>query len=76
MRIKNTDDILSEVESDAGKLLILHLSHVLVNSAAEIAEQLNWNLGKTLKICESLKNKNILTEIDSNQYALSRAVIS
>ena len=76
MRIKNIDQILSEVDSDAGKLLVLYLSNVLVSSAEEIAEELNWNLGKTLKVCQSLTNKNILTEFESNQYALSRAVIS
>ena len=76
MRIKNIDQILSEVDSDAGKLLILYLSNVLVSSAEEIAEELNWNLGKTLKVCQSLTNKNVLTKIEPNQYALSRAVIS
>ena len=76
MRIKNIDQILCQVESDAGKLLVLYLSNVLVSSAEEIAEELNWNLGKTLKVCQSLTNKNLLTEFESNQYALSRAVIS
>ena len=76
MRIKNIDQILCQVESDAGKLLVLYQSNVLVSSVEEIAEELDWNLGKTLKVCQSLTNKNILTEFEPNQYALSRAVIS
>ena len=76
MRIVNIDELLSDVESDAGKLIILYLSNVLVGSVDEISSRLNWTRQKTRDVCESLANQNVVTQIESDQtYAISKAVV-
>lgn len=76
MRVNNASELISSVDSDVGKLIVLYLTDVLASTVDEIADRLCIDHEKTRSVCERLNEQNVITEIESNEtYALSRAVI-
>jgi DNA-binding IclR family transcriptional regulator len=69
------EQLLSRVESDAGKLIVIYLRRVGTATVDQFAERFDWSKMKTYNILSSLREMEIvapLEESSKERYALKR----
>lgn len=68
-------ELLSQIESDAGKLIVMYLRRVGTATVDQLAERFDWSKMKTYNILSSLREMEIvapLEESSKERYALKR----
>lgn len=71
----NIDELLSRVESDAGKLIVLYLRKVGTATVDQISSTLSLGKMKTYSVVASLEERDLITELEhasQQRYALKQ----
>lgn len=71
-------DLLGGVESDASKLILMYLHRVGTATVDQIADRFDWTRMKTYNIISSLRNQNIVAQLEHSEderYALKRVTL-
>lgn len=69
------EQLLSRVESDAGKLILMYLHRVGTATVDQLADKFDWTKMKTYNIISSLEDAGLVAPLEhspSNYYALKR----
>jgi DNA-binding IclR family transcriptional regulator len=69
------EQLLSRIESDAGKLIVMYLRRTGTATVDQLAERFDWSKMKTYNILSSLREMEIvapLAESNKERYALKR----
>mgnify|MGYP006282208099 FL=1 len=69
------EQLLSQIESDAGKLIVMYLRRVGTATVDQFAERFDWSKMKTYNILSALREMEIvapLEESSKERYALKR----
>jgi Mn-dependent DtxR family transcriptional regulator len=69
------EQLLSQIESDAGKLIVMYLRRVGTATVDQIADRLNWSKMKTYNILSSLREMEVVAPLEESpkeRYALKR----
>jgi len=72
------EQLLSRVESDAGKLLLMYLHKVGTATVDQISEKFGWTRMKTYNILSSLREEDFVAPLEHSskeRYALKQVTL-
>ena len=72
------NELLSKVESDAGKLLLMYLHKVGTATVDQISEKFGWTKMKTYNIINSLREEDFVAPLEhssQDRYALKQVTL-